>query len=83
MFENNEKIMLQGFGLGGWLVLEGYMWNCYIEHASTSRMEAAIEYLVGEDKKREFFDLVKTKCSANSNKDTMVVSVRPSELFPL
>lgn len=55
--ENNEKIMLQGFGLGGWLVLEGYMWNCYIEHASTSRMEDAIEYLVGEDKKREFFDL--------------------------
>ena len=55
--ENNEKIILQGFGLGGWLVLEGYMWNCYIEHASTSRMEDAIEYLVGEDKKREFFDL--------------------------
>ena len=55
--ESNEKIMLQGFGLGGWLVLEGYMWNCYIEHASTSRMEDAIEYLVGEDKKREFFDL--------------------------
>lgn len=55
--ENNEKIILQGFGLGGWLVLEGYMWNCYIEHASTSRMEDAIEYLVGENKKREFFDL--------------------------
>tara|TARA_A100000164_G_scaffold378616_1_gene420683 strand:- start:9325 stop:11316 length:1992 start_codon:yes stop_codon:yes gene_type:complete len=55
--ESNEKIILQGFGLGGWLVLEGYMWNCYIEHASTSRMEDAIEYLVGEDKKREFFDL--------------------------
>ena len=55
--ENNEKIILQGFGLGGWLVLEGYMWNCYIEHASTSRMEDAIEYLVGKDKKREFFDL--------------------------
>jgi len=55
--ENNEKIILQGFGLGGWLVLEGYMWNCYIEHASTSRMEEAIEYLVGEEKKRDFFDL--------------------------
>ena len=55
--ESNEKIILQGFGLGGWLVLEGYMWNCYIEHASTSRMEDAIEYLVGENKKREFFDL--------------------------
>ena len=55
--ESNEKIILQGFGLGGWLVLEGYMWNCYIEHASTSRIEDAIEYLVGENKKREFFDL--------------------------
>ena len=55
--ESNEKIILQGFGLGGWLVLEGYMWNCYIEHASTSRMEDAIEYLVGKNKKREFFDL--------------------------
>ena len=55
--ESNEKIILQGFGLGGWLVLEGYMWNCYIEHASTSRMEDAIEYLVGENKKRQFFDL--------------------------
>ena len=59
--ENNEKIILQGFGLGGWLVLEGYMWNCYIEHASTSRMEDAIEYLVGEDKKREFFDLYRKR----------------------
>ena len=55
--ESNEKIILQGFGLGGWLVLEGYMWNCYIEHASTSRMEDAIEYLVGENKKRQFFNL--------------------------
>tara|TARA_A100001011_G_C14280765_1_gene831500 strand:+ start:180 stop:2171 length:1992 start_codon:yes stop_codon:yes gene_type:complete len=55
--ENNEKIILQGFGLGGWVVLEGYMWNCYIEHASTSRMENAIEYLVGQDKKKEFLDL--------------------------
>ena len=52
--ENNEKIILQGFGLGGWVVLEGYMWNCYIEHASTSRMENAIEYLVGQDKKKNF-----------------------------
>ena len=53
--ESNEKVLLQGFGLGGWLVLEGYMWNCYIEHASTSRMENAIEYLIGKEKKNEFF----------------------------
>lgn len=55
--QNNEKVLLKGFGLGGWVVLEGYMWNCYIEHASTTRMENAIEYLVGPDKKDEFFNL--------------------------
>tara|TARA_B100001989_G_scaffold118647_1_gene83634 strand:+ start:298 stop:2271 length:1974 start_codon:yes stop_codon:yes gene_type:complete len=55
--ENNKKILLKGFGLGGWVVLEGYMWNCYIEHASTSRMENSINYLVGEEKKNQFFNL--------------------------
>ena len=55
--ENNKKILLKGFGLGGWVVLEGYMWNCYIEHASTSRMENSINYLVGEERKNQFFDL--------------------------
>ena len=50
-------MLLKGFGLGGWVVLEGYMWNCYIEHASTSRMENSINYLVGEEKKNQFFDL--------------------------
>ena len=55
--ENDKKILLKGFGLGGWVVLEGYMWNCYIEHASTSRMENSINYLVGEEKKNQFFDI--------------------------
>ena len=55
--ENNEKVILRGFGLGGWLVLEGYMWNAFIEHASTTNLENAVLDLVGEQKKDEFFNL--------------------------
>ena len=50
-----EKVILKGFGLGGWVVLEGYMWN-YPGFGSTTTMENAVEYLVGEEKKNEFFD---------------------------
>ena len=55
--EQNEKIILKGFGLGGWLVLEGYIWNCNIEHASTTNIESEIESLIGPEKKEQFFDL--------------------------
>ena len=50
-----EKVILKGFGLGGWVVLEGYMWN-YPGFGSTTTMENAVEDLVGEEKKDEFFD---------------------------
>ena len=52
---NNEKVILKGFGLGGWLVLEGYMWN-YPGFGSTTVMENAIEDLIGKEKKNLFFD---------------------------
>lgn len=55
--ENNEKVILKGFGLGGWTVLEGYMWNAFIEHASTTNLENAIVDLVGVEKKDQFFEL--------------------------
>ena len=44
--ENNEKVILKGFGLGGWLVLEGYMWN-YPGFGSTTVLENEIEELKG------------------------------------
>ena len=53
--DNNEKIILKGFGLGGWLVLEGYMWS-YPGFGSTTTMENAVEYLLGEQRKNEFFE---------------------------
>jgi len=54
--ENNKKVILKGFGLGGWLVLEGYMWN-YPGFGSTTTMENSVEFLVGKEKKEEFFRL--------------------------
>ena len=54
--ENDEKISFKGFGLGGWVVLEGYMWN-YPGFGSTTTMENAVEDLIGQDKKDEFFSL--------------------------
>ena len=54
--ENDEKIIFKGFGLGGWVVLEGYMWN-YPGFGSTTTMENAVEDLIGQDKKDEFFSL--------------------------
>lgn len=53
---NNEKVILKGFGLGGWLVLEGYIWN-YPGFGTTTLMENAIENLVGEQNKNMFFDI--------------------------
>ena len=47
--ENNEKVILKGFGLGGWLVLEGYMWN-FPGFGSTTTMENAVIDLLGEQK---------------------------------
>ena len=53
--ENNEKVILKGFGLGGWLVLEGYMWN-YPGFGSTTVLENEIEELVGLERKKLFFN---------------------------
>ena len=53
--ENNEKVILKGFGLGGWLVLEGYMWN-FPGFGSTTTMENAVIDLLGEQKADLFFE---------------------------
>lgn len=54
--EVGNKVVMRGFGLGGWTVLEGYMWN-YHGFGSTSILEQQIQNLVGEENKNLFFDL--------------------------
>ena len=56
---SGEPILLRGFGLGGWLVPEGYMlhnkgWIDGFE--SPTEIEAKIEELVGEDGADEFWN---------------------------
>ena len=53
--ENGEPILLQGFGLGGWLVPEGYMLNIP-GFGSPTEIENKIEALLGEDLANEFWD---------------------------
>ena len=45
-----EEILLTGWGLGNWLLQEGYMWKAYGERFDRpSRIEKAVEELTGRD----------------------------------
>lgn len=44
-----ETILLRGFGLGGWLLPEGYMWKLYTKCDRPRRMEAMINTLCGDE----------------------------------
>jgi endoglucanase len=47
LFCGNEPIVLRGFGLGGWLLPEGYMWKLYTKCDRPRRMEKLIIELCG------------------------------------
>ena len=56
---NGEPILLRGFGLGGWLVPEGYMLinRAWIEgFESPTQIENHILDLIGEEKSKEFWE---------------------------
>lgn len=56
---NGEPILLRGFGLGGWLVPEGYMLinRAWIEgFESPTQIENHVVDLIGEEKSNEFWD---------------------------
>lgn len=48
--ENNATVILRGFGLGNWLMTEGYMWKITSKSYDAPReMEAGVLDLVGQD----------------------------------
>jgi aryl-phospho-beta-D-glucosidase BglC (GH1 family) len=52
--KTGEKVILRGFGLGCWLLPEGYMWG--IRKLDRPRQfEKAIEDLIGKEKAAEFW----------------------------
>ena len=52
---SGDTVQLRGFGLGGWLVQEGYMWNTSGFYGSTSVIEQQIKDLVGDSATSAFY----------------------------
>jgi hypothetical protein len=55
MYRGEERVLLRGFGLGGWLLPEGYMWQMEGEYDRPRRMERLIESLCGAEYARTFW----------------------------
>lgn len=53
---NGEPVLLRGFGLGGWMLQEGYMLKIYRE-GQQYRIRERMEELVGKERTAEFYDL--------------------------
>jgi len=53
--ESGKALLLRGFGLGGWLLQEGYMWKLYTKCDRPRRMETLIEKLCGEKFSAQFW----------------------------
>ncbi len=53
--DSGSPVLLRGFGLGGWLVQEGYMWNIHGFFGSPNNIESKIIDLVGQENSAAFY----------------------------
>jgi len=56
MFCGDTPVLVRGFGLGGWLLPEGYMWQMEGEFDRPRRMERLIESLCGAEYATTFWE---------------------------
>jgi len=56
MYCGEERVLLRGFGLGGWLLPEGYMWQMEGKYDRPRRMEQLIETLCGTEYATSFWE---------------------------
>lgn len=56
IYRENKPYLLEGFGLGGWLLPEGYMWGLYDKCDRPWRMEKMLEILCGPDYANHFWN---------------------------
>lgn len=56
LYAGDKEILLRGFGLGGWLLPEGYMWKFYTKCDRPRRIENLITNLCGEDYAKGFWE---------------------------
>lgn len=74
IFCSDRPFIFRGFGLGGWLLPEGYMWKLYKKCDRPRRMEAMISTLCGEEYAAGFWErYYKTYIT---EKDIMLLSGR-------
>ena len=55
VYDGKTPVLLRGFGLGGWLLPEGYMWQMEGEYDRPRRMEKLIESLCGAEYAHTFW----------------------------
>lgn len=53
---DNEEVILRGYGLGGWMLMEGYMMHSSDVADTQHEFRARLEDLMGVEKTDEFFD---------------------------
>lgn len=56
LFFKDQEILLRGFGLGGWLLPEGYMWGFFTKCDRPRRIEALIKKLCGKNYSERFWN---------------------------
>ena len=56
LFIGQEKILLQGVGLGGWMLPEGYMWGSYGKITRPRKFEERIIELIGKEESLRFWN---------------------------
>lgn len=56
LYCGDKPILLRGFGLGGWLLPEGYMWKLYNKCDRPRRMEELITELCGSEYATSFWE---------------------------
>ncbi len=55
LYKDNKEIYLKGFGLGGWLLPEGYMLKFFTKCDRPRRIEQLITEICGEEYSKEFW----------------------------
>ncbi|SEW42104.1 cellulase family glycosylhydrolase [Chitinophaga arvensicola] len=68
--EKNEKVILRGMGLGGWMLQEGYMFRLG-NIGQQYKIRAKIQELIGPEKTQEFYDAWLTSHTNKLDIDSM------------
>jgi endoglucanase len=80
--ENGEKVLLRGFGLGNWLLPEGYMWKFGSGADRPRRIEKLVSDLIGPEKAQRFWSEYRSNYIAEADIERLARlgynSVRPA-----